>query len=125
MGNVTKQQVVEYVAGLRLGEVQHLVEALEERLGVSAAPVAPSLPQVLPPPEVVEPTEFDVVLEGYADGSKLPVIRAVRSLTGLGLRDAKQLVEAAPHAVREALPRAEAEAARATLRAAGAEVTLR
>jgi large subunit ribosomal protein L7/L12 len=127
--SVTEDQVVEYIQNLRLSEVKGLITRLESVLGVSAA-----APVVMggggpvnsaPVEEVVEKTEFDVVMTAYADASKINVIKAVRELTGLGLKEAKALVEGVPSKVKEGVAKADAEKMAKTLTDAGATVEIK
>lgn len=122
------EQVLELVKGMTVLELAELVKAFEEEFGVSAqavaaAPVAVAAPQEAAPQEE-EKTEFDVVLTS-AGSSRVAVIKAVRELTGLGLREAKELVEAAPKAVKEKVSKEEAEKAKEALEKAGATVELK
>ena len=115
--------IVEAVKGLTLLELNELVKAVEEEFGVSAAPVAVAGPAVAAAP-VEEKTEFDVILKA-AGASKLNVIKVVRELTGLGLKDAKDLVEAAPKTIKDAVAKDEADKIAEQLKAAGAEVEIK
>ena len=121
--NEKSTQILEIVKGLTILELADLVKALEEEFGVSAAPVAVAGPAVAAAP-VEEKTEFDVVLKA-AGASKLNVIKVVRELTGLGLKDAKDLVESAPKTIKEAIAKDEAEKIAEQLKAAGAEVEVK
>ena len=118
-------KLIEDVKSLTVLELSELVKALEEEFGVSAAaPVAAAAAAGAPAAAVEEKTEFDVVLvEGGAN--KINVIKEVRAITGLGLKEAKDLVEAAPKAVKEAATKDEAEKIKAQLEAAGAKVELK
>ena len=124
--NEKSTQILELVKDLTILELADLVKALEEEFGVSAAPVAvaaaPGAGAAAPAAE--EKTEFDVVLKA-AGASKLNVIKVVRELTGLGLKDAKDLVEAAPKTVKEGVSKEDAEKIAADLKAAGAEVEVK
>ena len=123
--NEKSTQILEIVKGLTILELADLVKALEEEFGVSAAPVAvAAAPGAAAAPAAEEKTEFDVILKA-AGASKLNVIKVVRELTGLGLKDAKDLVEAAPKTVKEAVAKEEAEKIAEQLKAAGAEVELK
>ena len=123
--NEKSTQILELVKGLTILELADLVKALEEEFGVSAAPVAvAAAPGAAAAPAAEEKTEFDVVLKA-AGASKLNVIKVVRELTGLGLKDAKDLVEAAPKTVKEAVAKEEAEKIAEQLKAAGAEVEVK
>jgi len=106
-------------------ELSELVKALEDEFGVSAAaPVAVAAAPAAAAPAAEEKTEFDVVLKSPG-GNKIPVIKIVRDATGLGLKDAKGLVDAAPKAIKEGLSKDDAEALKAKLTEAGAEVELK
>ncbi|MCD7776518.1 MAG: 50S ribosomal protein L7/L12 [Firmicutes bacterium] len=116
--------IVEELKGLSLLELNELVKAVEEEFGVSAAPVAVAGGAVAAAPAEEEKTEFDVVLKSFG-AKKLDVIKAVREITGLGLKEAKELVEGAPKNVREGVSKEEAESTKAKLEAAGAEVEVK
>ena len=123
--NEKSTQILELVKGLTILELADLVKALEEEFGVSAAPVAvAAAPGAAAAAPVEEKTEFDVVLKS-AGASKLNVIKVVRELTGLGLKDAKDLVEAAPKAIKEGVSKEEADKIAEDLKAAGAEVEVK
>ena len=123
--NEKSTQILDLVKGLTILELADLVKALEEEFGVSAAPVAvAAAPGAAAAAPVEEKTEFDVVLTG-AGANKLAVIKVAREITGLGLKDAKDLVEAAPKAIKEAVAKDEAEKIAEQLKAAGAEVEVK
>ena len=123
--NEKSTQILEIVKGLTILELADLVKALEEEFGVSAAPVAAApVAGAAAAAPVEEKTEFDVVLKA-AGASKLNVIKVVRELTGLGLKDAKDLVEAAPKTVKEGVAKDEADKIAEQLKAAGAEVEVK
>ena len=122
--NEKSTQILEIVKGLTILELADLVKALEEEFGVSAAPVAVAAAPGAAAAPVEEKTEFDVVLKN-AGASKLNVIKVVREITGLGLKDAKDLVEAAPKTVKEAVAKEEADKIAEQLKAAGAEVEVK
>ena len=127
MANEKSTQILDLIKGLTILEVADLVKAIEEEFGVSAAPVAVAAVGGAAAPAAAaaeEKTEFDVILKSDG-GQKLPVIKAVRSITGLGLKEAKDLVEGAPKAVKEGVSKEEAEAVAAELKAAGAEVEVK
>jgi large subunit ribosomal protein L7/L12 len=116
--------MIEEIKGLTVLELSELVHALEEEFGVSAAAMAaPAAGGAAPAAE--EKTEFDVVLAGFDAAAKIKVIKAVREITGLGLGEAKALVDGAPKTVKEAMPKEEAEAAKAKLEEVGAKVELK
>ena len=117
--------IVEAIEALTLLETKELVEAIEEKFGVSAAPVAVAVAGgAAAAPAAEEKTEFDVVLANFG-AKKLDVIKAVREITGLGLKEAKDLVESAPKAIKEGCTKEEAEELKAKLTAAGAEVEVK
>ena len=125
--NEKSTQILDLVKGLTILELADLVKALEEEFGVSAAPVAVAAAPGAAgaaAPAAEEKTEFDVILKA-AGASKLNVIKVVRELTGLGLKDAKDLVEAAPKTIKEAVAKEEAEKIAEQLKAAGAEVEVK
>ncbi len=122
----TFEGVVEYIKGLSLMDASKMVKKLEEELGVSAAaPVAMMAGAAAAAPAAVEEkTEFTVVLE-EAGAEKVKVIKVVREITGLGLKEAKDLVDGAPKNVKEAIPKAEAEDFVKKLKEAGAKASLK
>ena len=123
--NEKTTQILDLVKGLTILELADLVKALEEEFGVSAAPVAVAGAAVADAaPAVEEKTEFDVILKG-AGANKLAVIKVAREITGLGLKDAKDLVESAPKAIKEGVAKEEAEKIAEQLKAAGAEVEVK
>ena len=122
--NEKSTQILEIVKGLTILELADLVKALEEEFGVSAAPVAAAPVAGAAAAPVEEKTEFDVILKS-AGASKLNVIKVVRELTGLGLKDAKDLVEGAPKTIKEGVSKEDAEKVAEQLKAAGAEVEVK
>ena len=117
--------IVEAIEALTLLETKELVEAIEEKFGVSAAPVAVAVAGgAAAGAAAEEKTEFDVILANFG-AKKLDVIKAVREITGLGLKEAKEMVEGAPKAVKEGVSKEEAEELKAKLTAAGAEVEIK
>ena len=122
----TKEEIIEALKEMTLLEASELVKMIEEEFGVSAA--APAAVAVAAPGaaavEEEEKTEFDVVLEGFGD-NKIAVIKAVREITGLGLKEAKETVESAPKAIQEGVDKDKAEEIKAKLEEAGAAVTLK
>ena len=112
--SITKDQIIEGVAALSVMEIVELIAAMEEKFGVSAAAVEAA----------EEKTEFDVVLKGIG-ANKVAVIKAVRGATGLGLKEAKDLVESAPAALKEGISKDDAEALKKALEEAGAEVEVK
>jgi large subunit ribosomal protein L7/L12 len=123
---MTKDDVLGWVRGASMVEISELVKAIEEEFGVTAAaPVAMAMGAVpAAAAEEAEQTEFDVVLTGPGQ-QKIQVIKAVREITGLGLKEAKVLVDAAPKAVKEKVSREEADEAKAKLDDAGASVEIK
>ena len=125
--NEKTTQILDLVKGLTILELADLVKALEEEFGVSAAPVAVAAAPGAAgaaAPAAEEKTEFDVILKA-AGANKLAVIKVAREITGLGLKDAKDLVEAAPKTIKEAVSKEEAEKIAEQLKAAGAEVEVK
>ena len=123
--NEKSTQILELVKGLTILELADLVKALEEEFGVSAAPVAvAAAPGAAAAPAAEEKTEFDVVLKA-AGANKLAVIKVAREITGLGLKDAKDLVEGAPKTIKEGVSKEEADKIAEQLKAAGAEVEVK
>jgi large subunit ribosomal protein L7/L12 len=127
MAEITREQVVDYLSNLPVIQIAELIKELENKWGVKAAPAAvavaaagPAAPAEKPP----EQTEFDVVL-GAAGGNKIAVIKAIREITGLGLKEAKDLVESAPKVVKEQVSKADAEEMKKKLVEAGATVELK
>ena len=119
------QTIIDAVKELSVIELSELVKAFEEEFGVSAAaPVAVAAAGGAAAPAAEEQTEFDVVLTAVG-GNKVAVIKAVREITGLGLKEAKELVDGAPKVVKEGVSKAEAEDIKAKLEAEGAEVNLK
>ena len=123
---MTKEEIIDVIANMTVLELADLVKALEEKFGVSAAmpvaaAIAPNAGAAAPVEE--EKTEFTVVLKS-AGAEKLKVIKEVRAITSLGLKEAKDLVDGAPKPVKEAIPKKEAEEIKAKLEAVGAEVEL-
>jgi large subunit ribosomal protein L7/L12 len=119
--SVTKDQILDAIAEMSVMEVVELVEAMEEKFGVTAAAAVVAAG---PAEAAEEKTEFDVILAA-AGGNKVAAIKAVRSATGLGLKEAKALVESAPAPIKEAVSKEEAEALKKDLEEAGAEVEIK
>ena len=125
MASEKSVQIIEQIKALTILELADLVKAIEEEFGVSAAPVAvagAAAPAAAAAEE--EKTEFDVVLKNFG-GNKLGVIKVVREITGLGLKEAKEMVEGAPKTVKEGVSKADAEAIQKQLTEAGAEVEIK
>lgn len=123
---LTKEEILDAIASMSVLEVSELIKMMEEKFGVSAAAaaVAVAAPAAGGAAPAEEKSEFDVVLTEVG-ANKVSVIKAVRELTGLGLKEAKDMVESAPKAVKEGLPKADAEEAKKKLEAAGAKVDLK
>ena len=123
---VNKEEILDTIANMTVLEVVELVEAMEEKFGVSAAMVAaaPAAAVAEAAPEEEEQTEFDVVLTSFGS-AKVGVIKAVRALTSLGLKEAKDLVESVPAPIREAVSKDEAEDAKEQLEEAGGSVEVK
>ena len=125
MAKLTTDEIIDALKEMTLLEASELVKAIEDTFGVSAAaPAAVVAAPAAGAAEAEEKTEFDVVLEGFGDNN-IQVIKAVRELTNLGLKEAKEVVEGAPKAVLEGAKKEDAEAAKEKLEAAGAAVTLK
>ena len=127
MATPKKDEILEAIANMTVLEVSELVKAMEEKFGVSAAvPVAvaaaPAAAGGEAAAEAEEQTEFTVVLKSFEDGKKIPVIKEVRALTGLGLKEAKELVEAGDKAVKEDISKEESQKIKERLESAGATV---
>ena len=124
---VTKEEVVEFIANMTVLELSEFIKELEEKFGVSAAAPAAAM-MVAAPAEAAAPaeekTEFDVILKS-AGANKIGVIKVVRALTGLGLKEAKELVDGAPKNLKEGVSKDEAEKIAAELKEAGAEVEVK
>ncbi|TES88266.1 MAG: 50S ribosomal protein L7/L12 [Desulfobacteraceae bacterium] len=127
MADVTKEDVIEFIASMSVLELSELVKEMEEKFGVSAAaPVAlaSTAPGGAGEAQVEEKTEFDVILTTFGD-KKIQVIKEVRAITGLGLKDAKTLVDEVPKPVKEGIPKDEAEKIKSQLEEAGAQVEIK
>ena len=124
MAALTTDQILDAVANMTVLEVSELVKAMEEKFGVSAAAAVAAAPAGGAAAAAEEKTEFDVVL-AEAGANKVAVIKAVRGATGLGLKEAKDLVESAPAVLKEGIAKAEAEALKKELEEAGAKVEIK
>jgi large subunit ribosomal protein L7/L12 len=125
--DITKDDVIEFIANMSVLELSELIKEMEEKFGVSAAaPVAMMAagPAAGAAEAEEEKTEFDVILTAHGD-KKIQVIKEVRAITGLGLKDAKDLVDGAPKPVKEGVPKDEAEKIKAQLEEAGAQVEIK
>jgi large subunit ribosomal protein L7/L12 len=127
MADISREQIVDYLSNLPVIQIAELIKTLEDKWGVKAAPVAVAAAPgagAAPAAAVEEKTEFTVELK-EAGASKINVIKVVREITGLGLKEAKDLVEAAPKPVKEGVSKAEAEEFKKKLEEAGAKVELK
>jgi len=127
---MTTAEILDAIADMSVLEVSELVKAMEERFGVSAA--APVAVAAAPPASEAssaeaedEQSEFNVILTGFGEGKKISVIKEVRSITGIGLKEAKEMVEADDSVVKEAVPKEEAASIKEKLTAAGATVEVK
>jgi large subunit ribosomal protein L7/L12 len=122
---VSKEDILETISNMSVMEVVDLISAMEEKFGVSAAAAVAVAPAASGPAAVVEEqTEFDVVMTGFGD-NKVNVIKVVRAITGLGLKEAKDLVEGVPSTVKEGISKTEAEDLKKQLVEAGATVDIK
>jgi len=124
---LSKEEVLDAIADMSVMDVVQLVEAMEEKFGVSAAAAVAAAPAAAAGGDAApaeEKDDFDIVLTAAGD-KKVNVIKAVRSITGLGLKEAKEMVDGAPSTLKEAAPKAEAEEAKKALEEAGASVELK
>lgn len=128
MADITKQDVIDFIANMTVLELSELVKELEEKFGVSAAApvamVAGGAADGAAGAAAEEKTEFDVILTAFGD-KKIQVIKEVRAITGLGLKEAKTLVEGVPAPVKEGVPKDEAEKIKAQLEETGAQVEIK
>jgi len=126
MAEITKDQLIDHIKNMTVIELSELVKTLEDELGVSAAaPVAVAAAgPAAAAEEAEEPTEFNVILAEIG-ANKIQVIKVVRAVTGLGLKEAKDLVDSAPKAVKEAVPKDEAEGIQKQLEEVGAKVEVK
>ncbi len=127
--DITKEDVIEFIAGMSVLDLSELIKEMEEKFGVSAA--APVAMMATGPGDAAggaaaaeEKTEFDVILTAHGD-KKIQVIKEVRAITGLGLKDAKELVDGAPKPVKEGVAKEEAEKIKTQLEEAGAQVEIK
>ena len=128
MANITKDQVIEFISNMSVLEMSELVKEMEEKFGVSAAAAAVAAPVAAGNGDSAAPaeekTEFDVILTSIGE-KKINVIKEVRGITGLGLKEAKEAVESAPKAIKEGVSKEEAEEVKKKLEEAGASVELK
>jgi large subunit ribosomal protein L7/L12 len=125
--NISKEDVIEYISSMTVLELSEFVKELEEKFGVSAAApvaVAAAAPGAQAEEEAPEKTEFDVILTALGD-KKIQVIKAVRAITGLGLKEAKAVVDGAPGPIKEGVPKDEAESIKGQLEESGASVEIK
>jgi len=127
MADITKDQVVDFIANMSVLEMSELVKEIEEKFGVSAAAAAVAAPAAgggESEAAAEEKTEFDVILTSFGE-KKINVIKEVRSITGLGLKEAKEAVESAPKAIKEGVSKEEAEEVKKKLEEAGASAEIK
>ena len=126
MADITRDQVIDYLSNLTVMDIAALTTELEDKWGVKAAPIAVAGPAVADGAGAAaeEPTEFDVILADFG-AKKIQVIKALRELTSLGLKEAKEVVESAPKPVKEAVTKDEAEEVKKKLEEAGAKVEIK
>ena len=126
MAKITKDQVIEFISSMSVLELSEMVKELEDKFGVSAAAAVAVAPAAGGGEAAVEEvkTEFDVVLTAMGE-KKINVIKEVRAITGLGLKEAKEFVESAPKTVKEGIPQEEADELKAKLEAVGASVEIK
>ena len=128
MANITKDQVIEFISNMSVLEMSELVKEMEDKFGVSAAAAAVAVPVAAGTGDAAAPaeekTEFDVILTSIGE-KKINVIKEVRGITGLGLKEAKEAVESAPKAIKEGVSKEEAEEVKKKLEEAGAGVELK
>lgn len=128
MADITKEAVIDFIANMTVLELSEMVKELEEKFGVSAAAPVAMMAAAAPSGDAgaaaEEKTEFDVILTAAGD-KKIQVIKEVRAITGLGLKEAKDLVDGAPKPVKEGIAKEEAEKIKAQLEGAGAQVELK
>ncbi len=127
MADITKDQVVDFIANMSVLEMSELVKEMEEKFGVSAAAAAVAAPAASggeSKAAAEEKTEFDIILTSFGE-KKINVIKEVRSITGLGLKEAKEAVESAPKAIKEGVSKEEAEEVKKKLEEAGASAEIK
>lgn len=125
---MTTEEILDAISGMTVLEVSELVKAMEEKFGVTAAApvaVAAAGPAAAPAEAAEEQSEFNVVLTGFGDGKKIGVIKEVRAITGLGLKEAKELVEGENGVIKEGVSKDEAASVKEKLEAAGATVEVK
>jgi large subunit ribosomal protein L7/L12 len=128
MADITKEDVIEFIANMTVLDLSILIKEMEEKFGVSAAAPVAMMAGVVASGDaaaaVEEKTEFDVILTGFGD-KKIQVIKEIRAITGLGLKEAKDLVEGVPKPVKEAITKEEAQKIKEQLEAAGAQTEIK
>lgn len=122
--SISKEDILEAIANMTVMDVVELISAMEEKFGVTAAAAVAAAPAAATAAPVEEKTEFDVVMSSFGE-KKVEVIKVVRALTGLGLKEAKDLVEGVPSMIKEGIPKAEAEDIKKKLEEAGAKVDIK
>ncbi len=128
MATLSREDILEAISNMTVLEVSELVKAMEEKFGVTAAaPVAVAAPAAAAAGGggAEEQSEFDIILKGFADGKKIPVIKVVRQITGLGLKEAKEIVEAGDKTLKEGVSKEEAKEFKTKLEEAGATVEVK
>jgi len=126
MANITKEQVIDFISNMSVLEMSEMVKEMEEKFGVSAAAASMAAPVAIPGESAApteEKTEFNVILKNIGE-KKINVIKEVRGITGLGLKEAKEAVESAPKAIKEGISKEEAEEVKKKLEEAGATVEI-
>ena len=121
---VSKEDILDTIAGMTVMEIVDLIAAMEEKFGVTAAVAMAAAPVAAAAAPIEEKTEFDVVMSSFGE-KKVEVIKVVRALTGLGLKEAKDAVEGVPSTIKEGIPKAEAEDVKKKLEDAGAKVEIK
>jgi large subunit ribosomal protein L7/L12 len=123
---ITREQVIEYLSSLTVMDIAALTKELENKWGVKAAPVAVAVPGAAAPgaAAAAEPTEFNVVLTGHGD-KKIQVIKALREITSLGLKEAKEVVEGVPKAIKESVSKDEADSIKKKMEEAGGTIEIK
>jgi large subunit ribosomal protein L7/L12 len=123
---INREQVIEYLSNLTVMDIAALTKELENKWGVKAAPVAIAAPGAAAPgaAAAAEPTEFNVILTGHGD-KKIQVIKALREITSLGLKEAKEVVEGVPKAIKESVSKEEAESVKKKMEEAGGTIEIK
>lgn len=125
---VSREEILDTIANMSVMDVVELIKAMEDKFGVSAAAAAPMMMAApgagVPAPAAEEQTEFNVVMTSFGD-NKVNVIKVIRAITGLGLKEAKDMVEGVPSVVKEGIPKADADKIKKDLEEAGAKVEIK